>query len=73
MYFKEAHQLWAFQANFHYQLTDELREQFIGYPEDTDWRSVASTPAQIKKHRVGNCAFETTKPAAVHLLCRIRN
>ena len=68
MYFKEVHQLWAFQANFHYQLTDELREQFIGHPEDIDPGGVLffQRPLKSQKHRVGNCAFETNKTP---LLC----
>ena len=63
MYFKEVHKLWAFQANFHYQLTDVLREQFIGHPEDIDPGGVLffQRPLKSQKHRVGNCAFETNK------------
>ena len=63
MYFKEVHQIWAIQSNFYHQLTDELRDKFIGHPDDVDPSGILffQRPLKSQKHRVGNCMFEPNK------------
>ncbi|MGB1449695.1 MAG: type II CRISPR RNA-guided endonuclease Cas9 [Flavobacteriaceae bacterium] len=63
MYFKEIHQLWRTQAQFYYTLTDELRHELIGDPNDVDPQGALfyQRPLKSQKHRVGNCLFEPKK------------
>ena len=63
MYFTEIHQIWKIQAQFYYNLTDELRNQLIGDPMDVDPQGALfyQRPLKSQKHRVGNCLYEPKK------------
>ncbi|MEN8764595.1 MAG: type II CRISPR RNA-guided endonuclease Cas9 [Polaribacter sp.] len=63
MYFDEIHALWDVQAEFYHTLTNELREELIGSPDDIDPKGALFFQRSLKsqKHKVGNCLYEPKK------------
>lgn len=63
MYFDEIHLLWKMQSQFYHSLTEELRNQLIGDPQDVDPQGALfyQRPLKSQKHRVGNCLYEPKK------------
>ncbi|MBP7395475.1 MAG: type II CRISPR RNA-guided endonuclease Cas9 [Flavobacterium sp.] len=64
MYVDEFELIWNKQAQFHSELTEELKTTFGGRKLDgykEDGILFHQRPLRSQKHLVGNCAFETTK------------
>lgn len=64
MYISEAHTIWKKQVTFHCELSDDLRDQLIGSPEDKSATKGAvffQKPLRSQKHKVGKCTFEPNK------------
>ena len=64
MYVDEFELIWNKQAQFHAELTNELKTLFGGRKLDgykRRWNFISSETITFKKHLVGNCSFEPRK------------
>lgn len=63
MYNEEIHKIWKKQAQFHSNLSQELRDTLIGDPDSPDPGGILFyfRPLKSQKHRVGNCLYEKNK------------
>lgn len=64
MYVSEAHQLWNKQTAYYPELTNDIRDKLIGSPSNNSLIKGAvfyQKPLRSQKHKVGKCAFESSK------------